>query len=169
MKIKFILLGFLMWGLLICPQTLAADSMNAKSECQRLVDEILPLVGKILGEYGEFYPVSAVIRKDGKVRHVAVSDGNENPASEAVIDQLNDQLRKLAKDQEITASAIAYNAKVVPPGTMEKTDAVVIALDHEASYSVIVSFPYAMNPQKQVFFGSPFAVHGDAAIFEARQ
>jgi len=73
-------------------------------------------------------------------------------------------LSSQAKAGTLRCSAIAYDAKVLPPGAEEKTDAVVIELEHRSGYNVTVIFPYKFTSQK-VAFAAPFAASGGHHVF----
>ena len=145
--------------------SLAAGSVpTPKSQCEDLLNAVLPFAKKMLAAHGEFYPFGASMRPDGTIALAGATDGHEHPPSQALIDLLHDGFIGDAKRGSIIASATAYDVRVVPPGGTEKSDAVEIELDHRDNYSVIVFFPYKIAGN-EVQFGETFAQKGRSQIF----
>lgn len=65
------------------------------NDIQNILDEMLPFVETLLKEYGEFYPVSAVVNTNPKVEHIILEEDeeNDNPKSNSVIAELKKELR----------------------------------------------------------------------------
>ena len=82
--------------------------MTPKEECEELMNEILPFTINCLEKYGEFFPCGAVMKNDKTITLTTSYDGDEKPESKDVIDKLENIHKKLANDNEIIASAIAY-------------------------------------------------------------
>ena len=140
------------------------DMTTPKEEAQLLVDELLPFAEKMLSEHGEFFPFGAHITADGKIEFDAASDGSEHPLSNTIIQLLHDAMAQGAKTGKIRCSGIAYDARVIPPGSSEKSDAVIIELEHKESYNVKVAFPYKLTG-KSAQFSQPFAMPGNHLVF----
>jgi len=64
------------------------------NDVQSILDEMLPFVETLLKEYGEFYPVSAVVNIEQKVEHVILEEDeeNDNPKSNSVIAELKKRI-----------------------------------------------------------------------------
>ena len=136
-----------------------------KEEAQLLVDALIPAAERfLLKQSGEFYPFGAKINANGKIVHLAAYDGREHPPSAPLIEMMHAALSKEAKEGAIRCSAVVYDARVVPPGSTEKTDAVVIELEHKDGYNVVVAFPYKLL-EGRVEFGAAFAASGDHHVF----
>jgi hypothetical protein len=150
---------------LLAALTLGAASMpTPKSQCEDLLNAVLPFAEKMLAEHGEFYPFGASLKSDGTIAQTAAYDGREHPPSQPLIDMLHDGFSAEAKAGAIIASATVYDVRVVTPGTTEKTDAVKIELDHRDNYSVVVYFPYKIEAGK-VRFAQTFAEKGGFRVF----
>ena len=155
--------------MLLCGPVSFASGVNVqlapKEEAQQLVDVLLPLAESFLiKQNGEFFPFGAQLNMDGKIVHLGASDGTEHPPSNVLIGLMRQALSSQAKAGTLRCSAIAYDAKVLPPGAEEKTDAVVIELEHRSGYNVTVIFPYKFAPHR-VAFSAPYAAKGAHHIF----
>ena len=152
-------------SVLVALFTLGAEQVTTpKSQCQDLLNAVLPFAKKMLSEHGEFYPFGASMKPNGQVVQAAAYDGQEHPPSQALIDLIRESFRADAKKGAIIASATVYNVRTIPPGGNSKTDAVAVELDHRDSYSVVVLIPYALSPGS-VQFGQTFAQRGKFEIF----
>jgi hypothetical protein len=135
-----------------------------KSQCEELLNVVLPFAEKMLAAHREFYPFGASMKPDGRINQVAAYDGREHPPSQQLIDQLREAFAADAKSGSIVASATAYDVRTIPPGGDTKTDAVAVELDHRANYSVVVFFPYTIQGGT-VVIGTTFAQKGESRIF----
>jgi hypothetical protein len=142
----------------------ASPMPSPKTQCESLLDAVLPMAAKTLKEHGEFYPFGASLKQGGKVALAMAYDGREKPPSQPLIEMLRDGFRADASAHKIIASAIVYDVRVIPPGTSEKIDAVAVELDHRDNYSVIVFFPYTIR-DSAVDIREPFANKGEGRIF----
>jgi hypothetical protein len=142
----------------------ASPMPSPKTQCESLLDAVLPIATKTLQEHGEFYPFGASLKLDGNVALAMAYDGRENPPSQPLIDMLRDGFRADASTRKIIASAVVYDVRVTPPGTSDKMDAVAVELDHRDNYSVVVFFPYTIR-DGTVDVREPFANKGEARIF----
>lgn len=138
--------------------------MYQKSECELLLEALLPFAEESLKTHGEYYPFGAVILDDGTVEKTAVYDGNEFPESADVINALIKEHKSLAQEGKIKASGIVWNG-VSADENGKKTDTVVVSLEHKDSYSVVICEPYKIGFFKKVKFGDLFAIEGKNDIF----
>jgi hypothetical protein len=137
-----------------------------KEEAQQLVDLVLPFAEQQLAKYGEFYPNGAELSSSGKIALAMSSNGQEHPPSAELIELLHTGFAAKAKAGEVRATALVYDAHVLPPGSSSKTDAVVIELEHREGYNVIVYFPYTIQ-SSVVHFAAPFVTPGPHHVFAA--
>lgn len=135
-----------------------------QADCEGLLNAVLPLAEKFLGEHGEFYPFGATLDSHGHQALAAAHDGTERPPSQPLIELLRSGYKEGAKAERIVATALAYDVLVVPPGGNSKTDAVAVELDHRDDYSVVVFYPYVIRSGR-VEFGAAFANAGERLIF----
>lgn len=137
--------------------------MNAKEECEVLMNELLSAVQRLLEKNHEFYPVGAVMNADDSIIQTATFDGDEFPASQDVINFLIKAHKSLAEQNKIKASAISFDASVMISG--KKTDSILVRLEHQSGYSVTVGVPYSITSLPQIEYGDMFALQGSHDIF----
>jgi hypothetical protein len=156
---RLVILGF------VALLTLGAELVpTPKSQCEDLLNAVLPFAKKMLSEHGEFYPFGASMKPNGEIIQAASYDGRERPTSQSLIDILRDSFRAEAKSGAIIACATVYDVRTVPPGATAKTDAVAVELDHRDSYSVVVLIPYTLS-RGSVQFAEAIAERGKFEIF----
>lgn len=136
-----------------------------KADAQELLDDLLPLAKKMLREHREFYPYGGRMSHEGKITHEGASDGTDRPLSQPLIDLLTKAHLQEAERKTSKAVAIIYDVRVLPPGATDKQDAIAVALDHAAGYSVVVYFPYRFSRDGDLLLEAPFANEGDYRIF----
>jgi hypothetical protein len=142
----------------------AAQVSTPQEQCEQLLNAVLPLAEKLLVEHGEFYPFGASLKANDTVAMVSAYDGDDKPESQPLIELLRYGLKTSAGKGEIIASAVAYDVRVTPPGSGNKTDAVAVELEHKDDYAVVVYFPYQIK-NKVVAFGEAFANRGSRQVF----
>lgn len=140
---------------------------SPKSECERLMNAILPFAQQMLQKHGEFFPYGGAINPAGAIVGVATDAGRANPTSDEVIATTKKCFIAGAKRGEYRATALVYDCRVPIPETGKKGDAIAVALDHEDAYSVTVFFPYVIEKHR-VVIGDVFASEGDYGIFGRR-
>ena len=159
----FLILGLVALG--YSSYGLAGKQMTPKEECEELMNSVFPFAQQMLSKHREFYPFGGTMSINGKIAHTASSTGEEHPASQPLIDLLEQGFREGAKRHQFKATAIVLDVRTIPPGKKEKQDAVEVRLDHVSGYSVRVVFPYAFSPQGKLEFSPPFAAAGEGKIF----
>jgi len=139
--------------------------MTPKEECEALMNALVPFAQQMLSKNHEFYPFGGTMSVDGKIAQSASYTGEEHPASQPLIDLLEKGFRDGAKRHLYKATSIVVDVRTIPPGKMDKQDAVEVRLDHVSGYSVRVLFPYTFSPKGDLKFEAPFATPGDGKIF----
>lgn len=142
----------------------AAPVPTPKEQCEVMLGTVLQLAEKLLKKHGEFYPFGATMKPDGEIALTAAYDGTDDPPSAQLIELLHDGFRLGAEKGAHIATALAYDVRVVPPGTTEKTDAVSVELDHRDHYSVVVFVPYKIV-NGDVEFAAAFANAGKHQVY----
>ena len=139
--------------------------MDAKQECEKLMNEMLPLAEKMLTQFGEFYPYGGYMKCNGEIVHVGAKEpGTDRPKSKELIALLKGSFRNLAASNECKATAIVYDVIVPLPDQNRKTDAIQIYLDHANNYSAEVFLPYELIDGR-VVYGEMFAQEGKYELF----
>jgi hypothetical protein len=137
----------------------------AHPDLEELLNALIPFAQEMLAKHGEFYPFGAAIDANGQVVAQAAEPGEENPDSQEVIKMLVAGMRDQAKRGEIRAAGICYDARVVPPGKTEKTDAIACRLEHESGEALVTFVPYRKGFLGRYKYDELFASEGDQAIF----
>ena len=138
--------------------------MTPKEQCEVLLDTLLPFAENQMKKYREFFPFAAVMLTDGSIQLTASYDGNEHPESKDVLEALQEIHKRLAAEDKIKVSGIAWNASMVSEDG-KPYDAIIVGLEHKDDYSVIVGEPYKIGLFKKVTFGNLFAMEGKHDIF----
>lgn len=137
--------------------------MIPKEECEILLEALLSASENLLKKNGEFYPIGAVLSNDNTATFTAVQSESEFPGSDGVIQDLVISHKQMAQSNEIKASGIAWNASVTLDG--KQSDAIIVSLEHQDDYSVIVALPYKKSLFKKIKFGELIAQDGNNDVF----
>ena len=136
-------------------------------DLEELLNALLPFAQEMLAKHGEFYPFGAAIDISGEIAAQAAEPGGENPDSNEVIAMLVAGMREEANRGEIRAAGICYDARVVPPGKTEKTDAIACRLEHASGEAIVTFVPYRKGFMGRYKYDELFASAGEQAIFPA--
>lgn len=138
-------------------------TMTPKEECEVLLDALLQAAQHLLEKNGAFIPIGAVMNMDSETVLTAI--GKEDyPDPQSIIDEMTTFHREKAEKCEIKVSGIAFDGRVTPPGE-DKSDAIIICLEHKDNYSVTVFQPYKKGLFKRIKYGKMFAGAGENNIF----
>lgn len=138
----------------------------AHSELDALFDTLLTFAKTMLREHGEFYPFGAVMTSGGEIQQVGVKmEGDDHPPSQPLIDSLTEAFKKQARKGELRAAGICYDVLTVPPGEVQKRDAVCCGLEHYSGETVDVFVPYVKRADGEVDYGEVFATKRTVQFF----
>ena len=138
----------------------------AHPDFDALLDPLLSFAQEQLAKRGGFLPFGASVTRDGEVALAAGYAGQPQTSPQEVIDLLAQGFRKDAAGGRIRATAICVDARVVPPGSKEKTDAVCVQLEHAEGQCIEVYLPYRQGQQGPEY-GDLFVGAGDARVFQS--
>jgi len=139
--------------------------LNSKTDCEQLINALLPLAEEMLKEYGEFYPYGGYLKPDGEIVHVGAKDEDtDDPKSKDLLYILRDSFTQIAKTGDCKATGIVFDVRVTIPGVGKKSDAIEVSLEHVDGYSAEVFFPYKID-EGRVIYGATFAQEGEHRIF----
>ncbi len=136
----------------------------AHPDLDALMNDLLPLAERLLAEHGEFYPFGATIACDGRHVSIGAKTESDRPLSKELIDIMTEAFRTDASDGKIRAAAMCFDVRVVPPGQVDKTDAIQLALERE-NEAVDVFIPYAQLPDGEFTYGKMFASRRTPTFF----
>jgi hypothetical protein len=140
---------------------------DAQREAEELVSAVLPQAEGMLLAHGEFFPFGGAVTLDGEITQLAVDEEHRDSSIEDVIDELKGKLRSGADTNTYRATALVFPIQAQLPGADEETEAVAIALDHQANYSVVLIIPYVLS-DGAVEFGEAVAQQGEDDMFQGQ-
>ena len=140
---------------------------DAQAEAEALVNAVLPHAEGMLIAHGELFPFGGTMTMDGDIAELAVGEEHRDSPVEVIVDALKSQLRSGADSNTYRATALVFPIQAELPGASGETDAVAIALDHKANFSVILFIPYALA-EGSVEFGEAVAQQGEHDIFQGQ-
>ncbi len=138
---------------------------DAQTESEELVNAVMPRVEGMLNAHGEFAPFGGAITLDGDLAQLSVDELHLDSSMEVAVDSLKSKLRDGVDSYRATALVFPVNAQL--PGADDESEAVAIALDHQADYSVVLIIPYVFS-DGAVEFGEAVAQQGEHEIFQRR-
>ena len=135
--------------------------MQQKEDSEELLNILLPFAEGQLKKRRGFYPFGAVMLNSGELKLTEIGfDGS----AEELIAALTAEHKATADRGEIKASGIAWDGRITPPDG-EKTDAVLVSLEHRERYSVVIGEPYKLGFWKKPKFGEIVALEGEHKVF----
>lgn len=140
---------------------------DAQAESEQLVNAVLPQVERMLIEHGEFNPFGGAMTMDGDIAELEVGEEHQDASLEAVVETLKGELRGGAEANAFRATALVFPIQAQLPDADDETDAVAIALDHQANFSVVLIIPYALS-EGAVEFGEAVAQQGGYEVFQGQ-
>lgn len=91
-----------------------------------LRDNIIQQAEFYLKDAGEFYPYGAAIDKNEQIQYISAYVEEEFPASQPLIDILEEGMKKGVADGRYLLGAIGYDVYINKPGIAEKQSALMI-------------------------------------------
>ena len=140
---------------------------NAQAEAEELVSAVLPHAEGMLIAHGEFFPFGGAVTLDGEITQLAVGEEHQDSSIEDAIEALKGKLRNGADTNTYRATALVFPIQAQLPGAEDETEAVAIALDHQANYSVVLIIPYVLS-DGAVEFGEAVAQQGEDDMFQGQ-
>lgn len=118
--------------------------MSDKAKLDELFGAVIDMAAFLLEQNGEFFPIGAVLDREGQVTYVAIESEGEQQESQAVIAELTSMLRGRAGEDSIAASAVAFDARVRPSPDAPPVDAVVARI-RAPDYARDIVTPYVIS------------------------
>lgn len=157
------------WVALPCAAQSGGDSPEflrelAKTECQRLMNALVPFAEGRLRQQGEFYPYGGGLTAEGRIVNIGDPGGAEEPPSAEEVQDLEKSMAAGARAGSYIATGMVYSVRITLPGSGEESDAIAVALDHRNDYSVVILLPYRLQ-DGEVTFGETIAQKGAGRVF----
>jgi len=140
---------------------------DAQAESEELVNAVLPHAEGMLIAHGQFFPFGGAVTLDGDIAQLAVGEEHREDSMEDVVEALKVKLRSGAATNTYRATALVFPIQAQLPDAEDETEAVAIALDHQANYSVVLIIPYVLS-DGAVEFGEAVAQQGEDDIFQGQ-
>ncbi len=120
----------------------------------------------MLAEHGELYPYGATMSLSGEITDVGAHiEGDDKPASEALIDLITQRLQEQSRRGTLRAAGICYDVRIVPPGALGECDAVCCSLEHMNGEATNIFQPFARGRDGAIEYGEMFAFRREAKFF----
>ena len=94
----------------------------AHPDLNQLLNSLLPFAERTLAEHGEFFPFGTTMKPDGEIVAVSACDRDERPPSQSVIDLLTHAFRQQARNGDLRAAGICYDARTTPRSAVHVED-----------------------------------------------
>jgi hypothetical protein len=113
-------------------------SEHVQSDLDRLLNTVLPFADEMLRKHGEFYPYGAAITREGEEQVFAADPGEtEDPNPSEILTSLVNGMSEESND--LRAAALVSDV------TSDRTDAVMVHLEHADSMAITVLLPYRIT------------------------
>ena len=138
--------------------------MLQQAHCDQLINTLFPFAQQMLGSHSEFLPFGAFVNASGTVEQFAGYTGSEHPKPQELIELMSGAARAMAAEGRCRAVGICVDVRTILPGTTEKTDAALAALE-DATGALNVYLPYRKRPDGGIEYASPVAEHAKPTVF----
>ena len=139
-------------------------SMLQQVHCDHLISALFPFAQQMLGTHGEFFPFGAFVNAAGAVEQFSGYTGTEHPKPQELIELMSRAARRMAAEGRCRAVGMCVDVRTVLPGTTERTDAALAALE-DATGALNVYLPYRKQTDGGIEYGSLVAVHANPTVF----
>src|SRR3990167_9561309 len=134
-----------------------------------MVNYLVGFASQMLLEAGEFYPLAALVNREGTVEALGAHTGEERQQSADVYQLLVQGLKARVEGGDAIAIGIAVDVNIPPPFESPLPDGVRITLETEGN-SRLIYFPYepakgGLVKKTPPRFAEPFAVETPSDFF----
>jgi hypothetical protein len=136
----------------------------AHPDLQALFDSQFQFTKKLFSKQGGFYPWASTMSSTGQIQWIAASNGEEFPDAQALIDLLTETFQRQSTLGVLRAIGICYDARVVPPGQSEKSDAICCSLEHISGEALDILVPYT-KAADGIRYAEMFTLLGNRRFF----
>jgi hypothetical protein len=136
----------------------------AHPDLDQLLSAAIPFAKEQLGKRGSFLPFGATMSTDGKVACNAAYEGEPTTVG-SLMGLLTEAFRREASAGSIRAAALCLDARTIPPGQTEKTDAICVRVEHENGEAADVFLPYKKGWFGKIRYGELFGAARQREFF----
>jgi hypothetical protein len=124
---------------------------NIKDDTKKIIDCSIEFANKLLVEFQEFFPFAVAINLNGEIVPINYFDGNDQPASTDLINNLETLLDEQLLKNEKRAYAITYDVRVQKNSLSEKVDAIAIKIKQAETKDILLCyFAYKLVEQNRL-------------------
>jgi hypothetical protein len=100
----------------------------------------------------------------GEIQWIGADNGEEFPEAQTLIDLLTETFRRQSTHGVLRAIGICYDARVLPPGHTDKSDAICCSLEHISGEAVEILVPYTKEADG-IHYAEIFSLRRDPKFF----
>ncbi len=131
-------------------------------DVRQLMNYSFALARQLLVEYPSFHPFAFVMKTDGQVGQVALSEGHDHEGA-VLLATLREMLEARAAEGQYRAVAITADVHI--EHSNEQTDAIQVGLEHIGGYCVNVYLPYERSDTGEVTVGEAVSAAREGMVF----
>jgi hypothetical protein len=142
----------------------------SRDDFAALSNVLLEHAKRAIIEDGALLPVGATVTEGGEVVPLARinSFDDEKDDVQSLVDEILRTFRTLAKEKKVRAVAWCVDMRVVPPGSQDKTDALMLFCESVDGAALVVMNPYADAPGPATKFSGRHVLSTESRVFGAR-
>ena len=142
--------------------TSPAATATPEDEVRELMNYSVAVAQRILGEHPAFHPFAFVMKTDGKIGQVALSDGRNHEGA-VLLTTLGEMLQTRAAEGHYRAVVITADVHIMNDG--EETDAIRAGLEHTTGYCTNIYFPYERSEDGTLTLGKAVSSKREGVVF----
>ncbi|HEY0565729.1 MAG TPA: hypothetical protein VGC88_09105 [Terriglobales bacterium] len=128
----------------------------------------MPFAQKSVAEMGVLFPFAAAITLDGRLRPIAVAEGEGEPTQEGLMAQYSAMLKYFAETEQLSALALCYESFTLLGAERKMTDAICVLLEHQHGEAIKALVPFEKG-EEHVQFGELSTVTRSPEFFVQEQ
>jgi hypothetical protein len=134
------------------------------TDIERLVNSHFPIVEKLLLDFGEFFPIGAVLYNDNGIAPIKPEIKGEHPLSTEVIESLLATIR--SHKQSLKLAAIFYDVRIQLEENNSISDAIAVFIESKLEESACVTYyPYFITTENKLQLGTSWEEKSECTIW----
>jgi hypothetical protein len=142
----------------------SGPTSSARDDYNSLLEFLVPFAEQMLRKQGGFFPFAAAVTTGGEVEAFATAEESDTPEAEQVMGNLTQGFTAEARAGKIRTTAICFDGRVTVEG--EKTDAIIIKLEHVSGEAAEAYVPYRKIKAGKYELGDLAAGPSEPTIFK---
>jgi len=128
--------------LLLAVSAQAQGAAQSRVDAELLARGVLAVACDMLRTQGEFAPFGAGMTVAHEVMDVAPPSDSNRQRPGGLVTALREGLARALASGQLQATALVYEATLSVPPSLERRDAVAVALNHRSGYAALWVYPY---------------------------